>query len=630
MPDVPLARLRARRASACALGSFVLILAACGGGGGPARDIEAGSDVMGFETGPATRIVPVAGTPGAVVALFPDGHAYYSPDGLNLGGGGSTVAAYTGLQRVEDIVPVGSGVNALLSDGTAYYSPDGMHLGGGGRTVAAHATSVKVTRITAVGTGVDAILADTEEAWFSPDGLNLAGGGASVPAYAGGVAIRDIVPVGPGDAVVTLLADGSAFLSPDNRNLGGGGGTTAAAAAGQVERLVAVGGGVLAQLQSGEVFLSPDGRDLAAGTPVSEWVVVPDAPFPARDSAHGAVFAGRLWISGGFTVAGNAGCSTTCTFFDLWSSRDASGTTWNAAPSFETATTPNPRDVVAASGSGLPGDPPASDFYDPYSALAVWHGELTAVGATVWRSADGVHWQRNDLADGVTPAPGPLPVRADENTRTAVLGNALFVLQPDTGAVYRTTDPEAAVWTGLGAIAGFAPRCGAAVFTLGGRIWIEGGGACDYSQVYRDIWSSADGVTWTRNDAPAAWSARMWACVAKGADGVVWLATGYAPTDWQTSSGRTVPRYGANHADVWYTRDGIAWKQFKADLGSSLPDDGALEPRHAPTCFVTGTVASGLKLLVIDGSGGPSPDGANARVLDSLRSLALPAASALP
>jgi len=180
----------------------------------------------------------------------------------------------------------------------------------------------------------------------------------------------------------------------------------------------------------------------------------------------------------------------------------------------------------------------------------------------------------------------------------------------------------------LGAIPGFTPRCGAAVFTMLGKIWIEGGGACDYSRVYHDMWSSPDGLTWTQSATPAAWSARMWPCVATSADGLVWLATGYAPTDWNNTTGVLV-RYGANHSDAWYSRDGSNWKQFKADLGSGLPDDGKLEPRHASTCFVTGDAATGMKLLIIAGSGGSDPNGLNARVLNSIRSLSLPAAASL-
>jgi hypothetical protein len=617
---------------------IVVVLAGCGGGSGGASDGSAANappseDTLSTpapELGPYLKVVPI-GTSGAVLALFPDGQAYYSPDGLNLGGGGSTVSATNGQGTVVDVVAVNGGVDALMSDGTVFFSPDGQNLVGGGGTVRAEKGG-DIASLTPIGSGVDAVVADGGFVYYSPDGLNLDGGGGSVSAYPGGTTVSQIVPTGTGNAVLVLFADGRAFYSPDNRNLGGGGNTTAATTTGDVARVVKVGGGILAQSSDGHVRLVEDGQQLdSGGVAVESWVTLEDAPFAPRDSAHGAVFAGRLWVSGGFSIPSSVpGCTSTCSYYDLWSSTDLSGTSWNTSPSFATATEPNPRDLVGTPDDGLEGVTTPTDFYDAYSALVVWNGELTAIGATVWRSADGVSWHRDVLHDGATPAPGPLPVAATENTRALLLGNAVFVIQTDSGEVYRSTDASASTWTDLGPIAGFAPRCGPVAFVLQGRIWVEGGGACDYSRVYNEIWSSADGVHWTQSPTSADWSARMWPCVAASPDGVMWLATGFAPTDWNGSSGSPVVRYGANHSDAWYSRDGIHWQQFKADLGSQLPDDGVLEPRHAPTCFVTGDAVSGLNLLIVAGSGGRDPSGANARTLNSIRTLPVPTANLLP
>jgi hypothetical protein len=342
------------------------------------------------------------------------------------------------------------------------------------------------------------------------------------------------------------------------------------------------------------------------------------------------VFLDKLWLSGGFADAtSDNSCFTTCSFYDLWSSTDATGTTWSTKPSFATATTPDPRDVQSIVNNGVQDDPVPTDFYDSYSALAVWNGQLTAIGATVWRSADGVKWERQNLADG-TAAPGPVPVRADENSRAVILGSSLFFVQPDTGEVYQTTDPNAAVWSDLGAIPNFTPRCASTVFVVLGKIWVEGGGACDYSTLFNDIWSSADGVNWTQSAKTVEWSARMWPCIASGDDGVIWLAGGYAPTDWTNASGTPRPRYGANHADVWYTKDGATWRQYKADIGSGLPDDGGLEPRHAPTCYRVGSSPGPGSLVIIAGTGGVNPDDGTSEVLNSIRTLSLPAAASLP
>jgi len=591
------------------------------------------------ETGAVTKIVPIAGSPGTVVALFPDGNAFYSPDGFNLGGGGSTVLV-SGGQQVADVVAVGSGVDALLANGAVFYSPDGKNLAGGGATVNAYEGMLQVSSLTPVGNGVDAIFTNGN-AYYSADGLNLGGGRNSVRIYAGGDQVQQIVAVGPGDAVVTLFASGTAFYSPNNRDIGGGSSTVSAAAGAHaaVTRLVKVGGGVLATFANGEVFLSPDGENLAGGgatISVAAWDTSPgNGPFPARDSAHGATFLGRLWFSGGFAdPTYSNSCYWSCSFFDLWSSTDSQGISWNASPSFSTATRPDPRDAQPGVNGGVQDVPLPTDFYDSYSALTVWNGQLTALGSTVWRTVDGTTWLRNNLADG-TAAPGPLGglTRASENSRALPLGATLFFLQPDLGDVFSSTDPNAANWSYIGEMtsSGYAPRCAEAAFVLLGKLWVMGGGACDYSKVYNDIWSSPDGINWTRSPNPVAWAPRMWPCIAIGTDGIVWLAGGYAPTDWNNAGGTIKVRYGANHSDVWYSRDAVTWKQLKADLGSGLPDDGKLEPRHAPTCYITPDASgTGASLVIIAGTGGSDPNDANAETINSIRTLRLPAAAELP
>ena len=606
----------------------------CGGGdsGGVSNTSAEISISSAVETGAATKILAVPGGMGAADALFPDGRVYYSPDGYNLGGGGATIAGYSGNLTVLDTVAVGGGIDALLSDGSVVFSPDGKNLGGGGASKQAYKASTPVTALIAVGSGVDAVIGDgSGGVVYSPDGLNLGGGGRSVVVYPGPRAVTQIVALG-GTAVLTLFADGQVWYSPNNSQLGGGGSTVLTSSASSIVRLVPVGGGVLSQFSSGSVYLSPDGRNLAGGgstIAVTAWnASFSNGPFAARDSAHGTEFLGHLWLSGGFAdPSGTDSCFATCSFYDLWASTDSLGATWNVAPSFATATQPVPRDIQPVLNNGVMDAPVPTDFYDSYSALVAWQGQLMAIGATVWRSADGINWARNNQPDG-TAVPGPAPIRATENSRALILGGTLFFLQPDSGRVYSSTDATASQWTDLGAITNFTPRCGSAAFVLQQRMWIVGGGACNYSATYNDIWSTADGVNWTKSVESAAWSGRMWPCVAISTDGVAWLVGGYAPTDWNNESGTITPRYGANHADVWYSKNGSTWKQFKADTGSKLPDDGRLEPRHAPTCYVT--AGSPENFMIMAGSGGTDPNGANARVISSIRSVSLPSASILP
>ena len=619
-----------------ALMAPMLLLSACGGSSSPGVAVNPPSEAqttVATETGPYLSVVRIPNST-AAVALFPDGDAYYSPDGYNLGGGGATTMAYSGELQVTQIIAVGSGVEALLSDGSVYLSPDGTNLGGGGSTQVAYSGKSKVSALVAVSSGVDAWFSDSGTAYYSPDGLNLDGGGNTVAILSGGPAIQQLVPVGSGDGVVTLFASGTAFYSPDNRNIGGGGNTILATSSSktQITRLVQVGGGVLAELNSGAVYLSPDGTHLDGGgntVGVANWAAHGNAPFAARDSAHGALFLERLWVSGGYTVpTNNNSCFLTCSYFDLWSSTDQFGQAWNSTPSFATATVPNPRDIIPGVNNGLQDAPVPTDFYDSYSAVVVWNGQLTAIGSTVWRSPDGVAWQRVNQADG-TAMPGPVTPQATENSRALILGSTLFFLQMDKGAVYSTTDPQAATWTSLGSISGFNTRCGSGAFVMNGRMWIVGGGACDYSHVFNDVWSSADGVTWTHDATTTQWPGRMWPCAATDGDGVAWLVGGYAPSDYNSVDGVITRRYAANHADLWYSKNGTDWKQLKADLGSALPDNGVFEPRHAPTCYVVGPETS-LQLVIVAGTGGTDPNGGDARPINSIRSLTLPFAARLP
>ena len=195
------------------------------------------------------------------------------------------------------------------------------------------------------------------------------------------------------------------LYSPVNRAIGGGGNTVHAAPTAYAVGLVPVGGAVLTEFGNGAVYLSPNGKDLAGGggtIAVASWRTgYGNGPFPARDSAHGVEFLGRLWLSGGFADPTYANsCFSTCSFFDLWSSTDSTAVSWNTSPSFATASTPDPRDTAPIENNGVQDVPVPTDFYDSYSAIVVWNGQLTAIGATIWRSPDGVHWTRQNLADG--------------------------------------------------------------------------------------------------------------------------------------------------------------------------------------------------------------------------------------
>jgi len=97
---------------------------------------------------PITQIVAAGNDVDAVLATTGGiERAYFSPDGLSLGGGGNSVSIYNGGVGITEIVPVdSSSVVTLFNNGAAYYSPDNRDLGGGGNTVDAYTGPMPFSR----------------------------------------------------------------------------------------------------------------------------------------------------------------------------------------------------------------------------------------------------------------------------------------------------------------------------------------------------------------------------------------------------------------------------------------------------------------------------------------------------
>ncbi len=405
-------------------------------------------------------------------------------------------------------------------------------------------------------------------------------------------AITEIVPV-DASSVVTWFSNGAVYYSPNNRSVGGGGSTVSAYNGSiAMARIVKVGSGLLTEFQNGAVYLSPNGQNLGGGAAtisVANWIHAPNGPFPKRDSAKGAVYNNRLFLSGGVYNVDQTG---TYSYFDLWNtSNDESGTTWNNSPV---------KDCYGDLPQAVVLNPPDFSCWDAFGPLVVWNSTLWALGSSVWSSTDGTSWTRRATPGGNAT---PTTVGEDENTPGGVvLGSYMYYMHLDgtTTDVQRTNSSTGTPWSDMGQIQTgssppvvMEPRCGTAVFVLGGKLWIEGGRDavpnCDSNTDYtNDIWSTSDGITWTRASTTPAWGPRQWPCVTTDSSGTVWLVGGYM-ADFVTGIPNEI-RYETNFADVWYTKDGITWKQFKAGVGSELPDDLSLglEPRHAPICYIDG------------------------------------------
>lgn len=136
-----------------------------------------------------------------------------------------------------------------------------------------------------------------------------------------------------------------------------------------------------------------------------------------------------------------------------------------------------------------------------------------------------------------------------------VLGGRLYLLGgwlhgPVTNEVWVTSDLER--WQFLGH-APWAPRHGAGWVVHDERLWVIGG------DLHDDVWSSPDGVTWTR-EAQAAPFGKRYTPNAVSHDGHLYLYAGqhWDPVDWCILRPDCVP-VGRN--DVWRSADGRAWER---------------------------------------------------------------------
>ena len=369
---------------------------------------------------------------------------------------------------------------------------------------------------------------------------------------------------------LSLYSDGTAFLTTNDS-------TSIRAYSGSppLQAIAAVPGGVQAQMANGDVFFSPDGLSLGGGGSTVKLpyvhAITTNAQFGPRDSARGIDFAGQLWLSSGYFDLTNG-------YLDIWYSND-NGANW-----------------TLGSGSATPRSTPAPDFYDAYSPIVSDGQNLFAIGSSVWKSADGKAWTK------ITDAG---PERASDDS-FGFYRNGLFTyFNTNDGNFFNSSD--GLEWSYSPGFLPMKGRCGAVSIVALDKFWLFGGGDCSYGGVVNDIWNSTDGTDWSQalsDNAPksAEWPARMWPCATTSDAGTIWLFGGYTPVS------------GENLSDLWYSRDGLSWKQLTVT-------DASLPSRHAPTCFIR---AGSNTLLIVAGKGGPHADNDSASVTNTVTAVDLP------
>jgi hypothetical protein len=304
--------------------------------------------------------------------------------------------------------------------------------------------------------------------------------------------------------------------------------------------------------------------------PAYEWVrVTEQADFVPRDGAGALVHAGRMWLIGGWNPRNKEAFPRMCNN-EVWSSTD--GRDWQLVK-------PDTfRDGVFD---------PAKDWEGRHTAgYAEFRNRMWIVGGDpiqghyqpdVWSSADGKTWRWEN--------PGkPAPWGQRVLHYTLVFQDKIWVLGGQTlppfvpgeekffrdiwnssdGVHWEQVKPREPYWSARAVIGG------SAVFK--GRMWILGGGLYETPNAperrsYNDVWSSADGVNWTRHLESAPWAPRTYHSVAVF-DDRMWVLAGFLEQG---------PGKSGNRNDVWYSTNGVDWTELPG-----TPWKG----RHAASVFV--------------------------------------------
>jgi len=280
------------------------------------------------------------------------------------------------------------------------------------------------------------------------------------------------------------------------------------------------------------------------------WVKVKDkAAWSPRDSSGELVHDGKMWLLGGWYNSSTKGLR------DVWSSDD--GSKWTK---------------ILATAPWKHADLPVSlAFKNRMWFMGGWYaGRLPDASASneVWSSANGAQW------DCVTKKAG---WSARCGAAGVVFKNKMWIL----GGIERYLDGNAShlkndvwsssdgkTWTQVTAKAPWAPRAfhGAVVFQ--GKIWVFGGGNYQPSyQGFNDVWSSPDGVNWTKVTEHAAWDPRIWFSSVVFKEHM-WVLGGWNPT-W------------SNWKDAWYSADGVKWHKLPVIWPTSM-----WSARHEQSAYI--------------------------------------------
>jgi hypothetical protein len=247
------------------------------------------------------------------------------------------------------------------------------------------------------------------------------------------------------------------------------------------------------------------------------------AAFSGRFDHKVIAYNSKLWLYGGVNASGQLA--------DVWSSSD--GVNWVA----ETA------DAIFATRTDY-------GLVEFNGQLWIFGGEATADGSylnQVWHSGDGINWAQDTGSN--FPSRSKMALAVHNGQLWMLGGESAFNTYKDD-AWYSS---DGSTWVQATASGGFGGRAWPQLYERAGRLLVTGGAKLadpsNYVASFADIWSSGDGLSWTRDNADAAFgSLYLNPVIAK--DGALWMLGGSVyKTDFRKM--------------LWRSTDGVHWRTPK-------------------------------------------------------------------
>jgi hypothetical protein len=182
----------------------------------------------------------------------------------------------------------------------------------------------------------------------------------------------------------------------------------------------------------------------------------------------------------------------------------------------------------------------------------IWTGNGGEMPSYVWYSEDGISW--------LPAAQQPASLWMYQHT-SLVFDSKMWIIGGSDGSrclneVWFSSD--GITWTRAISTAQFPPRVCHTSVVFNNRMWVIGG--YDNAYVSNDVWYSTDGITWIQATDNAGFSPR---CGHSSVvfDNKMWVIGG----DNMFFNNL----YNTSYNDVWYSADGVTWKQATGNAGFS-------------------------------------------------------------